>query len=160
MLIGYKRSIRVKLVAITVAVLMLWQDAAFCMPSAGETNALAASSHFFTPRAHIAQTDDGEWQVVFDDDEEFRNDALFYYIAILIGQYLKLGISEHTLTLDIQDVINAIRRHVGSDLLAEAEERDPLLAGCRIDDSYCGEGEGVYYLPDGRQLYLLSGDNY
>jgi hypothetical protein len=137
-------------IALAVVCLMLLQDAACAMPRQ-DSDKLAPPSHFYTPKARIAPAENGTFKVIFDDDDEsFRQDAVSYYLAILIGQYLKLGISANTLRPDIEDVLEALNKHVGDDSLIKAWQSDPVLAGFDISKSFFNEKENAYYLPMAR----------
>lgn len=136
MLNSLKRNVGVKLLTLAVACLMLWQDTAFSM-SAPERGTLAPVSRF-APMAR-------------GDDVSFRDSALFHYVAVLIGQYLRLGISEETIRPDIRDVLGAIADRVGPLTVSENFRSDPLLAGVVLEDAFLDETENAFYLPVERE---------
>lgn len=128
-----------------VVCLMLVQDAAFAL-SDRKGDALSPASRF-SPLARMVQDAEGAWKVVFDDDPAFQKDALFYYISILVGRYLMLGVSEHTIKPDIQDVIEAIKERLGAGALLDAAASDPILKGANIHAAFYSERENAFYLP-------------
>lgn len=149
-MMSIRHRISVKIVAVAVACLMLVQDAAFALP-VRKGDALSPASRF-APLARMVQDADGAWKIVFDDDPEFQKDALFYYISILVGQYLKLGISEHTIKPDIQDVMRAIKGRVNIyRATSDAQKPDPLLKDAVIDNAFYSEKENAFYLPISKQ---------
>jgi len=120
---------------------------------------LAPSSRF-KPMVTVVKHDDGTYEVVTDDGEQrfwkaetlrsvragetlgrsFRNRVSFMYISGLIGQYLHLGISPHT-------VIPEIKRLVDPAELAASRMDDPLLSGFEIEELSYNEEENAFYLP-------------
>ena len=72
--------------------------------------------------------------------QSFKEAAVFYSMCIVIGRYLDLGISEHTL-------IPELKRYLTKAELKFTKDRDPLLAGFAIDELSYSKSEKAYYLP-------------
>ena len=67
--------------------------------------------------------------------------AILRDVCMLIGKYLHLGISSHT-------IIPAIKEHIEAvELAASVTSHDNLLVGFKVDEMFYAEKENAYYLP-------------
>ncbi len=73
-------------------------------------------------------------------NKPFVEAATFMVISSIIGKYLRDGISQYTL-------IPCIKHRISKTELAWAREKDPLLAGCAIDELSFRADEKAFYLP-------------
>ncbi|MFA5146774.1 MAG: helix-turn-helix domain-containing protein [Candidatus Omnitrophota bacterium] len=109
-------------IAILIASSMLLQDAAFALSPASRFKPIASAGEEAALRG------------------SFREGASTAIILTTIAHHLKLGVSQHTLIPELKKIISA------SDLAA-IKAKDPVLAGCEIDElSYDGPNK-IYSLP-------------
>jgi len=125
-----------------------------------ESFALSPHTKFSPIHQIVEKTEDGK-AVIRDDDDKFHlweditvdaaadpmvklpafmNRVAFRSIASLIGQYLYLGISQHTLIADI-------KAHVDAAELNASKQHDTLLKSFALDEIIFNEEKKAFYLP-------------
>lgn len=157
-----------------VIISMILEMTVFALPAnepSGTVAATLAPQSRFKPFLRVVENPDGTYAIIRDDEAErrwdqetvrsvkagetigyaFRNRVAFREISMLIGQFLHLKISPHTLKEEI-------KRHIDpAELAVSRTHHDPLLAGSDIDELTYNVFEEAYYLPlyrDGeKELY-------
>lgn len=117
------RRLGYRFISFILACALILNDTSFAF---AETNRHLSPPSKFNP---IAES---------DQNSSFREKAAFRDISILIGKYLRIGISEHTLK-------KHIKNHVAS--IQKAMEGDPILKGVAIDELTYNDKENAFFLP-------------
>jgi len=141
-----------RIISVVLIHAFLVSSVAFAAPDANK-HTLSLPSRFWDEET-VRSIRDGETY-----GKSFRNRVAFRDISKLIGRYLHLGISSHTL-------IPEIKKHVDAAELAISKTyHDVLLAGYELDELTYNKEENAYYLPIYRggvkkfyYKYYLDGD--
>ena len=134
-MLSYKNKL-LRTISIIVIHVLLLSDVAFAIPESGK-NTLSPPSRFWDEET-VRSIRAGETY-----GKSFRNRVAFRDISTLIGQYLHLGISPHTLIPEIKKHIDAAEFK----LLKTHPHLDPILAGCELDELTYNKEGNAYYLP-------------